>query len=404
MGAFMSLLNPDFAIFDDNMFLQLRATLKDVRPASGMDVINLTIGEPQMPAPQLLHDTIAAHSDQWHSYPKADGDVAYRGDVHHYIGYRYGDKTQQMIDPERHIVPVVGTREPLHLLGHMVKGAKPNAAALLPNPFYHAWRAGALGAGGDIIMLNTTSQTDYLPDLDKIDEATWARTSLFYICSPTNPHGRFAPRAYLKRLLQLARAHKFLLLSDECYADIWRGEPPVSALEVAAELGQGLDNLIVLNSLSKRSNAAGLRGGFLAGDEAVITLYKKLVSNAAALLPTPLLRASGALYRDASHAEAIRRHYETSFEIAERYLPDSCLTDTGARGGFFLWLPVRDDIAFAKRAFETQALRLMPGRFMAVETAEGNPGEGFVRVALVHDHDIIEQAMIRLAKLYEDER
>ena len=96
MGAFMSLLNPDFAIFDDNMFLQLRATLKDVSPASGMDVINLTIGEPQMPAPQLLHDTIAAHSDQWHSYPKADGDVAYRGDVHHYIGYRYGDKPRRL--------------------------------------------------------------------------------------------------------------------------------------------------------------------------------------------------------------------------------------------------------------------------------------------------------------------
>ena len=395
----MSLLNPEFAIFDDNMFLQLRATLADVRPAEGMDVINLTIGEPQMPAPQLLTDTIMRHSDKWHSYPKADGDAEYRSDVHAYLGYRYGAKTQQLIDPEKHIVPVVGTREPLHMLGHMVRGAKPDAAALLPNPFYHAWRAGALGAGGDIVMLNATQETDYLPDLDKLDTALLDRTSVFYICSPTNPHGRFAPRAYLTRLLQMARKHKFLLLSDECYADIWRGEPPVSALEVAADLGQGLDNLIVLNSLSKRSNAAGLRGGFLAGDEHVISLYKKLVQNGAALLPTPLLRASGALYRDASHAESIRRHYEISFEIAERYLPD-----TGARGGFFLWLPVRDDIAFVRRAYETQALRIMPGRFMAVNTDNGNPGDGYIRVALVHDHDTIEAAMMRLAQLYEDER
>ena len=111
------------------------------------------------------------------------------------------------------------------------------------------------------------------------------------------------------------------------------------------------------------------------------------------------MRASGALYRDASHAESIRRHYEISFEIAERYLPD-----TGARGGFFLWLPVRDDIAFVRRAYETQALRIMPGRFMAVNTDNGNPGDGYIRVALVHDHDTIEAAMMRLAQLYEDER
>ena len=395
----MSLLNPDFAIFDDNMFVQLRAAIDHMTPPDDLDVINLTIGEPQLPAPKLLTDTIAQHDDKWHSYPKADGDPEFRGDVHHYITKRYGDNVADIIDPDRHIVPVVGTREPLHLLGQMVRGAKDDAAALIPNPFYHAWRAGALGAGGDIIMLNVTADTDYLPDLDKIPEDVLKRTTIFYLCSPTNPHGYFAPKDYIARLLKMARHYGFLLLSDECYADIWCDTPPIGALEVAAELGEGLDNLVVLNSLSKRSNAAGLRGGFLAGDAAVIGLYKKMVANGAALMPTPLLRASGALYRDSAHAEIIRQHYKTSFEIAERYLPV-----IGTKGGFFLWLPVADDVAFAKRAYQEQALRIMPGRFMASQTDEGNPGEGFVRVALVHDHQTVERAMIRLSQLLESER
>ena len=395
----MSLLNPDFSIFDDNMFVQLRGAIDHITPPDDLELINLTIGEPQLPAPTLLTDTIAAHDDKWHSYPKADGDPAFRDDVHYYIGQRYGDTVAAIIEPSHHIVPVVGTREPLHLLGQMVRGAKADAAALLPNPFYHAWRAGALGAGGDIIMLNVTAETNYLPDLDKISEDVLKRTTIFYLCSPTNPHGYFAPKDYIARLLKMARHYGFLLLSDECYADIWRTSPPIGALEVAAELGDGLDNLIVLNSLSKRSNAAGLRGGFLAGDAAVIALYKKMVANGAALMPTPLLRACGALYRDGAHAEIIRQHYETSFDIAERYLPV-----TGAKGGFFLWLPVADDVAFAKRAYQEQALRVMPGRFMASNTQDGNPGEGFVRVALVHDHKTVETAMMRLSHLLESER
>ena len=396
------MLNPDFAIFDDNMFVQLRATLRDITPPDGLDELNLTIGEPQLPAPAMLSDIIATHSDKWHSYPKADGDAPFRADVKHYIGTRFGDKASQLIDCDNHIVPVVGTREPLHMLGQMVRGAKPNSAALIPNPFYHAWRAGALGAGGDIVMLNATAETGYLPDLDTLDDALLDRTTIFYICSPSNPHGAYASAEYLTRLLKLARKHNFLLLSDECYSDVWRGEPPVGALEVAAALGDGLSHLIVLNSLSKRSNAAGLRAGFLAGDADVIALYKKLVANGAALLPTPLLRAAGALYRDEDHATTIRQHYEASFAIAKQYLPTlGNSIDIG--GGFFLWLAVDDDVAFARRAYQEQGLRIMPGRFMSVTTDDGNPGAGYVRVALVHPHDTIHEAMRRLAILYNNE-
>ena len=392
------MFNPEFKIFDDNMFIQLRGALAELSSPDGLREINLTIGEPQMPAPDLLVETVASHADKWANYPKADGDAGFRDDIICYLENRYGNMVAAQVSPDHHIVPVVGTREPLHMLGQMVRGAKKDAVALMPNPFYHAWRAGALGTGGEIVVMNCTAETGYLPDLDKLDDALLQRTVIFYMCSPTNPHGYYADKAYLKRLLELARHYNFLLLSDECYADIWRDVPPVSALEAAAEMGDGLSHLVVLNSLSKRSNAAGLRAGFLAGDERAISLYKKLVGNGAALVPTPLLKAAGALYRDESHAQAIRQHYQTSFDIVKDKLGVSV-----PKGGFFIWLKVKDDLAFAKRAYAEQALRLMPGRFMALTTDQGNPGQGFVRVALVHDHDTIREAADRLAILLATE-
>lgn len=393
------MFNPDFAAFDDNMFIQLRAHLQGLSVPADKAELNLTIGEPQLPAPDFVAQTIAAHHDQWQGYPKADGDAAFRDDVLGYISRRFGAETAAIIDPDRHIVPVVGTREPLHLLGHMVRGVKDNAAALLPNPFYHAWRAGAIATGGEVVFLNATAETGYLPDLDKLDDELLDRTVIFYCCAPTNPHGFLASQAYYERLIRLAQKHHFLLLSDECYIDIWRGSPPLSALQVASQIEDGLSHLIVLNSLSKRSNAAGLRAGFLCGAPDAISLYKKLVANGAALLPTPLLRAAGALYRDDHHNEVNRAHYQKSFEIAKQHLgidvPDA---------GFFIWLPVKDDLDFARAAYSEEGLRVMPGRFMGIDSANGNPGQNFVRIALVHDHDIITQAMIRLSRLYERHR
>ena len=388
------MFNPDLSIFDDNMFNQLRTHLAGLSAPQGMDEINLTIGEPQMPAPSLLADVIAAHSDSWQRYPKADGNQGFLDDVMQYIGYRFEQDVAAIIAPDKHIVPVVGTREPLHLLGQMVRNAKPDSIAYLPNPYYHAWRAGALGAGGEIRFMPTSAETGFLPDIDLLDEQVLKRINILYICTPSNPHGAFASKAYLQRLITLARQYNFLLACDECYIDIWRGEPPISALQVAADMGEGLSHLVVLNSLSKRSNAAGLRAGFLAGDEAAITLYKKFVANGAALVPVPLLQAAGALYRDKDHAEVIRKHYETSFKIAKSYFDFDV-----PQGGFFIWLPVEDDLAFVKKAYSEQGLRIMPGQFMAKTTQDGNSGKGYVRIALVHDHDIVKLACKRLAKL-----
>ena len=208
--------------------------------------------------------------------------------------------------------------------------------------------------------------------------------------------------AQIKSAITLARQHEFLLVMDECYSDIWRGEAPTGALEAAAQLHEEagapdldpLRNMIVLNSLSKRSSAAGLRAGFIVGDAAVISLYAKLVANSGSLVPTPLLFAAADLYDDDDHVAAIRAHYDHSFLLAEQYLGV-----TAPQGGFFLWLAVGDDRDFVRRLMQEQAVRAMPGRFMA-ETVDGqNPGEGYVRLALVHDHARTEASLKRVAQL-----
>ena len=208
---------------------------------------------------------------------------------------------------------------------------------------------------------------------------------------------------YLVNALTLARRHDFLLVMDECYADIWRGAAPTGMMEAAAVLADKsapdadpMANLVVLNSLSKRSGAAGLRAGFMIGDKQVIAQYLKLVGNGGSLVPVPLLEVAADLYQDEDHVAAIRAYYDANFALAEKHLGV-----TPPAGGFFLWLKVDDDIAFVKRLMSEQAVRALPGSFMGIETADGNPGAGYVRLALVHNADITDVALARLAKIYK---
>ena len=393
-------LNPAHAVFDGNMFVQLRSILEPIASHPSLPMLDMSIGEPQMPPCQLLLDSVAKHNSAWQFYPKATGNVRFIGAVQNYIDRRWPVASQLADDAQ--IIPVPGTREPLHLLGHLVAGTKANAVALVTNPFYHAWRAGALASGGEIQFLNSGANHNFLPDLTAIDADILARTTLLYLCSPTNPHGSIMDLDYLKMALSLARQHDFLVVMDECYSDIWRHQPPPGMIEAAAALaadGPGLDplrNLVVLNSLSKRSGAAGLRAGFMVGDHNVIGQYLKLVGNGGSLVPTPLLEVAADLYDDDDHVAAIRSYYNANFDIVAAHL-----RITPPEGGFFLWLKVDDDIDFVQRLMAEQAVRALPGSFMAVATEAGNPGSGYVRLALVHDADRTDTAIRRIAEMYQ---
>ena len=393
-------LNPAHAIFDDNMFVRLRAILEPIAPHPSLPILDMSIGEPQMPPCQLLLESVAKHNSAWQFYPKASGNSRFIDAVQNYIDRRW-PAASQLADDEQ-IIPVPGTREPLHLLGCLVAGTKPNAVALVTNPFYHAWRAGALASGAEIQFLNSGANHNFLPDLASVDADTLARTTLLYLCSPTNPHGSIMDLDYLKMALSLARQHDFLVVVDECYSDIWRHQPPPGMIEAAAGLASdvsGLDplrNLVVLNSLSKRSGAAGLRAGFMVGDHSVISQYLKIIGNGGSLVPTPLLEVAADLYDDDDHVTAIRSYYNTNFDIAASHL-----RITPPDGGFFLWLNVDDDLNFVRRLMVEQAVRSLPGSFMAVTNGSGNPGSGYVRLALVHDADLTDTAIRRIANIYQ---
>ena len=394
-------LNPEYALFDGNMFVQMRSLLADIDLPLGTDMLDMSIGEPQIAGGDLLTGSIISHNDAWQYYPKAAGHPVFTAAIDRYIARRW-PSAAGLVDLDRQMLPVPGTREPLGLMGGLVRGTKQDAVALVTNPYYHAWRAGALASGAAIYYLNATAGNGFVPDLASIPSATLDRVVIAYLCSPTNPQGEVMSLAQIKSAITLARQHEFLLVMDECYSDIWRRAAPAGALEAAAQLHEEagtpdldpLRNMIVLNSLSKRSSAAGLRAGFIVGDAAVISLYAKLVANSGSLVPTPLLFAAADLYDDDDHVAAIRAHYDHSFLLAEQYLGV-----TAPQGGFFLWLAVGDDRDFVRRLMQEQAVRAMPGRFMA-ETVDGqNPGEGYVRLALVHDHARTEASLKRVAQL-----
>ena len=397
-------LNPEYSLFDGNMFVQMRALLADAEPPAGRGFLDMSIGEPQLAAGDLLMRSMTTHNESWQFYPKATGHPRFTAAVETYIARRW-PAAAGLVDLEKQMLPVPGTREPLGLMGGLFKGTKDNAAALVANPYYHAWRAGALASGAEIRYLNAHADAGFVPDLAVQPEAVLERTSIVYLCSPTNPQGGVMSIEQIKTAIRLARQHDFLLVMDECYCDIWRDAPPAGALEAAAALhaedggdrpDDPLRNLVVLNSLSKRSSAAGLRAGFMIGDASVMALYLKVIANTGSLVPTPLLLAAADLYEDDEHVAAIRAHYDHSFALATRHLGV-----TAPPGGFFLWLPVADDRQFVRRLMQEQAVRAMPGSFMA-EVSDGiNPGAGYVRMALVHDHERTEESLARVAALYD---
>ena len=244
-----------------------------------------------------------------------------------------------------------------------------------------------------------TAQNNFLPDFESVGSDVLARTALVYLCNPSNPQGTVADQEYLARLVTLARRHEFIVAFDECYAEIYRDEPPTGALEACARLGGSLDNITFFHSLSKRSSGAGLRSGFVVGATDLIDAFAMLRSAGGAVVPLPILAASAALWRDDAHATETRAHYRTLFDMAERILGNR----TGfykPPAGFFLWLDVGDGEAAALALWRDYAVKTIPGAFFAYPdpvTGE-NPGKPYIRVALVHDTDDAEEGLTRIAR------
>src|SRR6266851_986331 len=366
----------------------------------GKPLITLSLGEPQHPVPDFVGPVLAQHIADFGRYPIAKGIDPFRQSAAAWLSKRF--QLPRPIDPESEVLVLNGSREGLFFAAltavRHVGARRGRPAILMPNPFYPAYGAGARAAGCEQIYLPTTVANGFLPDLDALDDATLARTVAVYIASPANPQGSVAPRDYFGRLKQLADRFGFIILSDECYSEIYTRDAPGSALECA---GPDCSNVVVFQSLSKRSNLPGMRVGFAAGDRKFLSAFHELRNVAAPQVPVPLQHVAVAAYGDEAHVEDNRKLYRIKFDLADQILANR-YGYKRPDGGFCVWLDVSargGDEAATVKLYKEAGVRVIPGSYLARDQNNGfNPGAGYIRLALVSDSESTAEALHRLVE------
>lgn len=388
----------------DSPFQRLAALIAGETP--GATPIDLAVGNPRHPIPPFVAKTIAANVRGYGDYPAIRGTEAFRASVAGWLDGRF--TLSGLIDPETGVLPLNGSREGLYFatIGADAYLKKPGdrPVVLVPNPGYPAYSVGAFAVGAEIVAYDAATPHGVMPDWDALGADLLDRAIAVFVAAPSNPQGALAGKADWADLLARADTHDFMVFSDECYSEIYRTtvSPPASALEAAAERGSAA-RLVVFNSLSKRSNLPGLRCGFAAGDPKFLANWARLRNLAAPQVPTPAQAVAAAAYGDEAHVAENRRLYDAKFALAEAALGD-VFTRLTPPAGFFLWLdvsPFGADPEVCRRMWTEAGVRAVPGSYLGGPMPDGtNPGEGFVRIALVQDEATTEEALARLADLF----
>ncbi|WP_170582531.1 aminotransferase class I/II-fold pyridoxal phosphate-dependent enzyme [Ruegeria arenilitoris] len=373
-------------------FPRLRALLDHHAP--GGEVVHMTIGEPKHDFPPWVTDVIVENAAGFQKYPPNEGSDALREAIADWIDRRYGVR----MDPETNIMALNGTREGLYnaamaLCPEQKNGQQP--IVLCPNPFYQVYMVASISVGAQPYFVPATAATGHLPDYAGLPEDVLNRTAVAYICSPANPQGAVASRDYWADLIRLAERYDFRIFADECYSEIYRDTPPTGILTVAQELGADPERITLFNSLSKRSNLAGLRSGLVAGGPESIKRVKQLRAYSGAPLPLPLQAAAARVWADEAHVQENRALYQEKYAIADQvfagvqgYMPPEA--------GFFLWLPVEDGEQAALKLWQETGVRVLPGAYLSQGDPGQNPGKGFIRVAMVAPKTEMQRGLITL--------
>lgn len=360
-------------------FPRLR-TLLDAH-APGGDPLHMTIGEPGHDFPRWIVDLIVQHADGFGNYPVNEGAPGLRRAICDWVARRYG----VTLDPETNVMALNGTREGLYnammtLCPETKNGARPKV--LLPNPFYQVYMVAALSVGAEPVFLNATRQTGYLPDFASLSPDVLNQVTVAYLCSPSNPQGAVATREYWTDLIRLAEKYDFKIFADECYSEIYRDVPPPGALQIATEMGADPERVMIFHSLSKRSNLPGLRSGFCAGGPQSIARVRQLRAFAGTPLPQPLQAVAAAAWNDEAHVDENRALYHRKYDIADDIL-GHIDGYKSPQAGFFLWLPIEDGEQAALKLWQETGVRVLPGAYLSRDFNGENPGEKYIRVAMV---------------------
>jgi N-succinyldiaminopimelate aminotransferase len=395
-------MNKDLSLLQRYPFEKLAELKQGVQPPAHLDHIALSIGEPRHPAPHFVIENLIAHLHQLSSYPSTQGQQALREAIADWLSTRFA-VAPGLIDPGSNVLPVSGTREGLFAIAQcLVDRSASNPLLFMPNPFYQIYEGAALLSGASPRYLDCLPQNGFLPELDAVSAAEWNDCQLIYICSPGNPTGAVMSRGYLQRLIELAHRHDFVIASDECYSEIYfdESDPPPGLLGVAAEMGNtDFSRCLAFHSLSKRSSLPGLRSGFVAGDAQLLKQFLLYRTYHGCALPSATQTASVAAWRDETHVIENRRLYREKFDQVLDLL-SATLAPQKPQAGFYLWAqtPIADT-EFARRLYAEQNVTVLPGRYLARDSAAGNPGVNRVRMALVAPLDECIDAAMRINSL-----
>ena len=387
-------------------FERLADLIQGITPPAAKSPIKLSMGEPQHAAPAFVLEALTKNLKGLSNYPTTKGAPALREAIARWATRRFKlDKIT--LDPERHILPVAGTREALFSIAQAVVDRKAHAdqpVVISPNPFYQIYEGAALLAGARPYFLNTVADNHYRMDFTRVPDDVWPQVQLVYICSPGNPTGKVMDRQELVRLIELAQKHDFLIASDECYSEIYFDEanPPLGLLQVANELGlKDYRHCLVFHSLSKRSNLPGLRSGFVAGDGVALEQYFQYRTYQGCALPPPTQAASVAAWNDEAHVRNNRDQYRAKFDAVLKILKPALKVEK-PDAGFYLWpaLP-QDDETFARELYARENVLVLPGSYLSRDTQDENPGRGRARLALVASLEECVEAAQRIRHYVE---
>lgn len=398
-------MNPNLNLLQPYPFQRLRDLFKGIVPNPAFTAINLSIGEPKHATPQLVKDALVNSLAGLANYPTTIGSIELREAISSWITRRYNIPA---LSAEKAILPVNGSREALFAFAHAIIDTTKNKPVVIsPNPFYQIYEGAAFLAGATPYFLNTLPHAEadqnHVMDFTSVPEDVLARTQLAYICSPGNPSGKVMSLAQWKNVFELSDKYGFVIAADECYSEIYFDEahPPLGALQAAHLLGRTCKNLIVFSSLSKRSNVPGMRSGFVAGDESIIekfTLYRTY--HGCAMNPA-VQAASIAAWNDETHVIENRSQYAKKFkdvtplltDVLEAVIPDAA---------FYLWAKIKDknisDTDLAIKLYRDLNITVLPGSFLARDAHGVNPGQNFIRIALVASYAECIEAAERINK------
>jgi N-succinyldiaminopimelate aminotransferase len=396
-------MNPELAKLHPYPFEKLAELKAGCNPPEHLNHIALSIGEPKHPTPGFIAEAVIEHMHGLSVYPTTMGTLELRLTIEEWLGKRF--HISGYIQATRHVLPVNGTREALFAFAQAVVDAcQEKPLVVMPNPFYQIYEGAAILAGAEPYFLNCDAENNFVPDFSAVTVDTWERCQLLYLCSPGNPTGAVIDQATLTMLIELAHKHDFIIASDECYSEIYidESQPPVGLLEAAVKAGYtNFSHCVIFHSLSKRSNAPGLRSGFVAGDATIIKDFLRYRTYHGCAMPPATQAASLVAWQDEEHVIYNRKQYREKFDAVLAILGRN-MNVSLPEASFYLWAetPI-SDTEFARRLFDEQNVTVLPGSYLARDTDSGNPGKNRIRMALVAPIEECINAAHRILSLLE---